>query len=71
VSACRAYNEGRMKSTALLRQYVEAPEILMIPGVSDALGARLVEKAGFQAVFLSGYAASASLWGRRTWACSA
>jgi len=52
-----------MKKTTLLRKYVEAPEIVMIPGVSDALGARLAEKAGFRAVFLSGYAASASLLG--------
>ena len=50
-----------MKPTALLRSYVEAPEIIVIPGVGDALGARLAEKAGFHAVFLSGYAASASL----------
>jgi hypothetical protein len=35
----------------------------MIPGVPDALGARLAERAGFRAVFLSGYAASASLLG--------
>ncbi len=52
-----------MKPTTLLRSYIEAPEILMIPGVPDALGARLAEKAGFRAVFLSGYAASASLLG--------
>jgi 2,3-dimethylmalate lyase len=52
-----------MKRTALLRQYIEAPEIIMIPGVADALGARLAEQAGFKAVFLSGYAASASLLG--------
>jgi len=35
----------------------------MIPGVADALAAKLAEKAGFQAVFLSGYTASASLLG--------
>jgi methylisocitrate lyase len=52
-----------MKLTAQLRKYVEAPEIITIPGVADALGARLAERAGFHAVFLSGYAASASLLG--------
>ena len=52
-----------MKTTTLLRKYVDAPEIVMIPGVPDALGARLAEQAGFKAVFLSGYAASASLLG--------
>lgn len=52
-----------MKKTTLFKNYVESPEIVLIPGVGDALGARLVEKAGFKAVFLSGYAASASLLG--------
>jgi 2,3-dimethylmalate lyase len=52
-----------MKTTTLLRTYIDAPEILMIPGVPDALGAKLAERAGFKAVFLSGYAASASLLG--------
>ena len=52
-----------MKKTTLFKSYVESPELILIPGVGDALGARLVEKAGFQAVFLSGYAASASLLG--------
>ncbi|HUI78950.1 MAG TPA: oxaloacetate decarboxylase [Bryobacteraceae bacterium] len=52
-----------MKKTTLFRQLVDAPEIVMIPGVGDALGAKLVETAGFPAVFLSGYAASAALLG--------
>jgi len=52
-----------MKKTTLFKQSVYAPEIVMIPGVGDALGAKLVEKAGFPAVFLSGYAASAALLG--------
>jgi 2,3-dimethylmalate lyase len=52
-----------VKNTTRFKQLLSGPEILMIPGVADALGARLVEKAGFQAVFLSGYAASASLLG--------
>ncbi len=52
-----------MKTTTLFRSYLEAPEILMMPGVPDALSARLAEKAGFKAVALSGYGASASLLG--------
>lgn len=50
-----------MKNTTRFKQLLTGPEILMIPGVADALGAKLAEKAGFRAVFLSGYAASASL----------
>ncbi len=52
-----------MKKTTQFKGYVLAPEIVVIPGVGDALGAKLVEKAGFQAVFLSGYCASAALLG--------
>ena len=52
-----------MKKTALLRQYVHRPEILVIPGVPDPLSARIAQKAGFEAVFVSGYAASATLLG--------
>jgi 2,3-dimethylmalate lyase len=52
-----------MRKTAALRALIEAPEILVIPGAHDALCARLAEAAGFRAVFLSGYAASASLLG--------
>jgi methylisocitrate lyase len=52
-----------VKKTTLFKSYVDSPEIVVIPGVGDALSARLVEKAGFKAVFLSGYAASASLLG--------
>lgn len=49
-----------MRKTTLLKSYILAPEILVIPGVGDPLGARLAEQAGFRAVFLSGYAASAA-----------
>ena len=52
-----------MKNTTLFKEYVHNPEIVMIPGVGDPLGAKFVERAGFPAVFLSGYAASAALLG--------
>jgi len=52
-----------VKKTSLFKSYVYGPDIVLIPGVGDAMGARLVEKSGFKAVFLSGYAASASLLG--------
>jgi len=50
-----------MKKTTLFKQYVRGPEIVMIPGVADPLCAKLAQQAGFKAVFLSGYAASAAL----------
>jgi 2-methylisocitrate lyase-like PEP mutase family enzyme len=52
-----------MRHTTLLRQYILAPEILVIPGVPDPLCARIARRAGFKAVFVSGYAASATLLG--------
>lgn len=36
---------------------------LVVPGVYDALGARIAEKAGFEAMFQTGYGTSASLLG--------
>jgi 2-methylisocitrate lyase-like PEP mutase family enzyme len=52
-----------MKKTTLFKKYVRGPEIVMIPGVADPLCAKLAQRAGFKAVFLSGYAASAALLG--------
>jgi methylisocitrate lyase len=47
-----------------LRRLVEAPEILVAPGAQDALSAKLVERAGFPAVFCGDYNAAAVLLGR-------
>lgn len=52
-----------MRHTTLLRKYIHDPEILVIPGVPDPLCARVARRAGFKAVFVSGYAASAALLG--------
>jgi 2,3-dimethylmalate lyase len=52
-----------MTTRTLFRQLVESPDILMMVGVPDALSARLAQQAGFKAVALSGYSASASRLG--------
>jgi methylisocitrate lyase len=52
-----------MKRSTRFRLLVEAPEILLLPGVHDALTLRLAEQAGFAAVTCGGYAATASLLG--------
>lgn len=52
-----------MKPTTRLRQLVEAPEILVLPGVQDALTARIAERAGFEAITCGGYASTAALLG--------
>jgi 2,3-dimethylmalate lyase len=52
-----------VRKTTLLKQYILAPEILVIPGVPDPLCARIAQIEGFKAVFLSGYASSAAYLG--------
>lgn len=53
-----------MRATTRLRRLIEAPEILVLPGVHDALGALLAEQAGFRALTAGGFGASATLLAR-------
>ena len=53
-----------MRRTTRLKALIAAPEILVMPGVHDALGARLAEAAGFSAATAGGYGATATLLGR-------
>ncbi|MBI77231.1 MAG: carboxyvinyl-carboxyphosphonate phosphorylmutase [Rhodospirillaceae bacterium] len=46
-----------------LRNLLEAPEILVAPACYDALSARLIERAGFNLSFMSGFAVSAARLG--------
>lgn len=46
-----------------LRRLLAAPEPLMAPGVADALNARLVAEAGFEAVYMTGAGTSATRLG--------
>ena len=52
----RAYPTGKMtiSSAAHLRELLARPDILVAPGTVDALTGRLIEEAGFQAVYASG-----------------
>lgn len=47
----------------LRRRLTEGP-VVIAPGIYDAYGARLVEQAGFEAVYMTGNGVSASLLGR-------
>lgn len=51
------------RSTTKLRELLDREEILLVPGVGTALEARLAEQAGFEAVYMSGYATAASVYG--------
>ena len=47
-----------MKKT--MRDLLAHPGLLVIPGVHNALGAKIIEEAGFEAVYISGFAVEAS-----------
>ncbi len=49
---------------ARLRELLAGSQPLTAPGCYDALGARLIEEAGFGAVYMTGFGSSASLLGR-------
>lgn len=48
----------------VLRELLAKGGPVLAPGVYDALGARLVEQAGFDAVYMTGFGTTASLLGR-------
>ena len=52
------------KLTTTLRELIEAPQIVVLPGVFDGYSARLVEHAGFGAGFISGAGLSEALLGQ-------
>lgn len=58
-------NGGAMSMTKReeLRALLAAPEILVAPGAHDMLTARVVEKCGFKAVYMTGYGQAASVLG--------
>ena len=44
-----------------LRKRLSDDRLLVVPGCSDALGAHLIERAGFDAVYMTGFGSSATL----------
>jgi carboxyvinyl-carboxyphosphonate phosphorylmutase len=54
----------RPSPRARLRELLAGPEPLIAPGAYDALSARLIEQAGFDAVYMTGFGTTASLIGR-------
>ena len=46
-----------------LKNMLKANKPLVIPGVYDAIGAKIAEKVGFEAMFQTGYGTSATLFG--------
>jgi carboxyvinyl-carboxyphosphonate phosphorylmutase len=56
--------EHRPRARARLRELLTGPQPLVAPGAYDALSARLVEEAGFDVVYMTGFGTTASLIGR-------
>ena len=54
---------GVTRRRGALRQLIERRQGLVVPGAFDALSARLVEQAGFPAVYMTGFGVSASRLG--------
>lgn len=52
-----------MNQARKLRELLAKDEIIMAPGAYDVWSARLIEQAGFPAVYLTGYGVSASALG--------
>ena len=57
-------NTGKISGAKLLRERLKDPTIIMAPGCYDCLSARLVEQAGFEAAFMTGFGASGSILGQ-------
>lgn len=55
---------GRSSGPRRLRELLTGAAPVVAPGAYDALSARLVEEAGFPAVYLTGFGSAASLLGR-------
>jgi 2-methylisocitrate lyase-like PEP mutase family enzyme len=52
-----------MNAGTVLRSLLEGENLVMAPGAPDAFTARLIEKAGFPAIYMTGFGATASLIG--------
>lgn len=55
---------ARLLRGAGLRELIDRGWPMLAPGCSDALSARLVEEAGFPAVYMTGFGSSAGHLGR-------
>lgn len=52
-----------MKKSTKLKELIKSKKILVLPGAYDALGAKMIEQAGFSGVYMTGSGVTASLLG--------
>src|SRR4051794_6144314 len=62
LNVCNQRN-ALMRKTTRLKQLLNDRPLLVAPGAYDVLSARIIEIAGFQAVYMTGYGTSASILG--------
>ncbi len=55
--------ETSMRKTTALRQLLKKEDVLLVPGCFNALSARLIEQAGFKAIYVSGAAIAGNFLG--------
>ncbi|MEM7342404.1 MAG: oxaloacetate decarboxylase [Actinomycetota bacterium] len=60
----RARPNGPARLRALINEAMGAKQPLVLPGCYDALGARLIEQAGFDAAYMTGFGTAAGVLGR-------
>jgi 2-methylisocitrate lyase-like PEP mutase family enzyme len=53
-----------MRTTKRLRTLLASPDLLVAPGAFDALSARLIARAGFPCVYMTGFGTAASVLGQ-------
>src|SRR5436305_12686431 len=53
-----------MRTTTRLRELLAGPDLIVAPGAYDALSARLIAQAGFQAVYMTRFGTAASVLGQ-------
>jgi 2,3-dimethylmalate lyase len=53
-----------MRATTKLRQMLNSPGIILAPGAYDGISARLIERQGFKAVYMTGAGTAASVLGQ-------
>ena len=56
--------QGTKGRSDLLRRLIAGRESIVAPGAYDALTARIIEQAGFPAVYMTGFGTAASYLGR-------
>lgn len=53
-------SKNLMSGTTVLKSLLQRPGMLIVPGAYDGIGARLIEQAGLEAVYMTGVGTAAA-----------